>query len=154
MAGDESSLFPGVAGGEGWGEGALWCVGEAKSKKASIRRPGGISSGRFKFKTPRNAPEEVIHIDSRFITSSDKESKESSGPIKAVKAHDPHSSGSRQIALDMDKYKPTEKPPEVKLDLGAGDYLRYMLIFAILVGIFVFFGGQLNQLRKSWDSSE
>jgi len=134
--------------------GTVVSSGEGKNKKASIKRPGGISSGNFKFKTSRNAPEEVIRIDSRFITSSDKEKKDESGPIKAIKGRSPHSQGSRQIAVDMEKFRPTEKPPDVKLDLSAGDYLRYILIFAILMGIFVFFGGQLNQLRKSWDSSE
>ena len=59
----------------------------------------------------------------------------------------------RKIAVDMDKFKPKAPVSDTSFGLSIGDYIRYLLILAIIVVIVIFFGGQLNQLRKSWDSN-
>jgi hypothetical protein len=59
----------------------------------------------------------------------------------------------RKIAVDMDKFKPKAMVSDTSFGLSIGDYIRYLLILAIIVVIVIFFGGQLNQLRKSWDSN-
>ena len=63
------------------------------------------------------------------------------------------SSGKKQaVRLDDLKRKPASQN-DSGWDLSFGDYIRYIVILGILVVIFIFFGGQLFQLRKSWDSN-
>lgn len=122
--------------------------------KKSVRGGGNINSGNFRFRTARMRGDEQIRLDSRFVFSKDKDGSKDSSIIKEIDAKGNNSSrATRKLAVNMDLFKPKEAPPEVNLDLSAGDYLRYILIFAILIGIFVFFGGQLNQLRKSWEKN-
>jgi hypothetical protein len=45
-----------------------------------------------------------------------------------------------------------EEDPEMKdTDLGIGDWLRYLIIIAILIALFIFLGGQALQISKSMD---
>ncbi len=53
---------------------------------------------------------------------------------------------------------PAAKPPskrlddtDANLDVGFGDYLRYLLIAAIIIAILIFFGGQVLQMSKSME---
>jgi hypothetical protein len=126
----------------------------ASDKKTPVRGGTGIASGKFKFRTARMRGEEQIRLDSRFVMGGQKEKEESSSIVKEVQKNPNEGARARKIAVNMDAFSSKDTPIEPTLDMSAGDYLRYMLIFAILVGIFVFFGGQLNQLRKSWDSGD
>lgn len=127
---------------------------EGKEGKKSVKGGGNINSGSFRFKTARMRGDEQIRLDNRFYTSTDKEGSKDSNIVQKIDAKSNNGArANRKLAVNMDLFKPKETPPEVKLDLSAGDYLRYILIFAILIGIFVFFGGQINQLRKSWEKN-
>ncbi|MEZ4873839.1 MAG: hypothetical protein R2827_16685 [Bdellovibrionales bacterium] len=48
------------------------------------------------------------------------------------------------------KYKSVEVEDD-SLDLGIGDYFRYLIIIVILIAIVVFFGIQMNSIMKSLD---
>ncbi|MBY0315737.1 MAG: hypothetical protein K2Q26_09470 [Bdellovibrionales bacterium] len=39
----------------------------------------------------------------------------------------------------------------LSLDLSVSDYIRYIIVFGIIIAIVIFFGGQIAQLRKSWE---
>lgn len=43
------------------------------------------------------------------------------------------------------------KAPDVEADMGFGDYLRYLIIAAIIIALVVFLGGQALQMGKSLD---
>jgi hypothetical protein len=58
----------------------------------------------------------------------------------------------RKIAVDMDKFRPKTPVSDTSFGLSFGDYIRYLLIFGIIIVILIFFGGQINQLRKSWEN--
>ena len=68
---------------------------------------------------------------------------------------------SRNEALKKSKRQerfPAAKPPkkhlkdtDASLDVGYGDYLRYLLIAAIIIAILIFFGGQVLQMSKSME---
>ncbi len=133
------------------GESTVVASTSSSSKKPSVKGGGNITSGNFKFRTARNRPEEVIRINSRFITATDKGKDSDSGILKEIQGKKEGGRNNRKIAVNMDAFKPKETPPDLNVAVSAGDYLRYILIFAILIGIFVFFGGQINQLRKSWE---
>jgi hypothetical protein len=59
----------------------------------------------------------------------------------------------KKILVDMEKFRRKPAQASTDFDLSFGDYIRYIIIFAILIVILIFFGGQLNQLRKSWDNN-
>ncbi len=59
----------------------------------------------------------------------------------------------KKIPVDMAKFKIKPAQSDLTLGLSFGDYLRYIIIFGILILIIVFFGGQLLQLKKSWDNN-
>ncbi len=59
----------------------------------------------------------------------------------------------KKILVDMEKFRRKPAQATTDFDLSFGDYIRYIIIFAILIIILIFFGGQLNQLRKSWDNN-
>jgi hypothetical protein len=60
------------------------------------------------------------------------------------------SQGSKRFLASMNSKPP--KDEDGGLDLGFGDYFRYLLIAAIIIAIIVFFGGQILQMSKSMDS--
>ncbi|MBY0384538.1 hypothetical protein K2X05_05215 [bacterium] len=59
----------------------------------------------------------------------------------------------RKIAVDMNNFKPKKQTSDTGFGLSFGDYIRYLIILALIVVIVIFFGGQLLQLRKSWDNN-
>lgn len=123
---------------------------DAKGNKISARA-SDINSGTFKFRTARMSGDEQIRLDSKFVMGMDKDKEDSSPMIKQLDAKNPNTQVNRKLAFTMDAFRKKDIPPDTNLNLSAGDWLRYLLIFAILIGILVFFGGQINQLRKSWE---
>lgn len=59
----------------------------------------------------------------------------------------------KKIPIDMEKFKRQPAQADLTIGLSFGDYIRYIIIFGILILIIVFFGGQLLQLKKSWDNN-
>lgn len=59
----------------------------------------------------------------------------------------------RKLAFDATKLntKRSVASGDLSLELSVGDYIRYLIIFGIIAAIFIFFGGQIAQLRKSWE---
>ena len=120
---------------------------ENKSKKEYQGYGGGEdASASYRANVQRGGP------GSRVYTKLKNENKEKTLNKKVDLSGKLAGRSSRKIAVDMDKFK--TKPPvsDTSFGLSIGDYIRYILILALIVVIVIFFGGQLNQLRKSWEN--
>ncbi len=121
---------------------------DGKSKKEYQGYGGGEdASASYKANINRGGP------GSRIYTKLKNETKEKTLNKKIDLNGKLAGRSSRKIAVDMDKFKPKPAVSDTSFGLSFGDYIRYILILALIVVIVVFFGGQLFQLRKSWDSN-
>ena len=121
---------------------------ENKSKKEYQGYGGGEeTSASYRANVQRGGP------GSRIYTKLKNENKETALNKKIDLSGKLAGSSARKIAVDMDKFKPKPPASDTSFGLSIGDYIRYLLILAIIVVIVIFFGGQLNQLRNSWDSN-
>ncbi len=121
---------------------------ENKSKKEYQGSGGGEdTSASYRANVQRGGP------GSRIYTKLKNENKETVLNKKIDLTGKLAGRSARKIAVDMDKFKPKQPVSDTSFSLSIGDYIRYLLILAIIVIIVIFFGGQLNQLRKGWDSN-
>ncbi len=111
---------------------------------------GGDSGSAYSSKRYRDGS--TYGLSGKFKTGEDKDKGPAIRKVSARGNAGDGSSGKKQLVrLDDLKRKPAQQS-DGGWDLSFGDYLRYIIIFGILVVILIFFGGQIFQLRKSWDS--
>ncbi len=121
---------------------------ESKSKKELQGYSGGEnSSASYNSRIDRGGP------GSRITTKLKTEPKEKVLNKKIDLQGKLSGRSGRKIAVDMEKFRAKPQAADISFGLSIADYIRYILILAIIVVILIFFGGQLNQLRKSWDSN-
>lgn len=59
-----------------------------------------------------------------------------------------------KLMIDPNKFRTiASKDTSLDLELSFGDYIRYIIIFGLIIMIVVFFGGQLFQLKKGWNNN-
>lgn len=135
------------------GTGSATASLDKNGKKKELKKASS-SSSRFSFRARRMIRDGQIPLSGRFNMSSEAEKqKERPMTIKKLDAKDPIRRVTRKLALNPEQFKPKPQRSDGNIELGFGQWLRYILIIAILVAIVVFFGGQLNQLRKSWEKN-
>jgi hypothetical protein len=89
-----------------------------------------------------------FHLDGRFGMKGDE--KQSGKAQKKLDAKSAKSSSPRQIAFTITDPRKMAKMNEDKpIELGLGDYLRYLIIAAIIIAIVIVLGGQLMQVRRN-----
>jgi Flp pilus assembly pilin Flp len=126
----------------------------SKSKVRGIRRTAVADVGDYSYRSRRQRANGQIPISRAFTMEGDK-SKEKASISRKVDAkgrRNGDGSRSKKFAIDMDKFRTTASaPPDTNLNLSLGDYMRYLLIGGLIIMIVIFFGGQLAQLKKSWE---
>jgi hypothetical protein len=124
----------------------------SKNKRTELKGRGGAEDGASSYSTKKLRDGSQMKISTRFKTNDGKD--KNSGSKKIDMKGKLAGRSSKKISVDMDKFKrQTAAISDTNLELSFGDYLRYILIFAIIVVIIIFFGGQLFQLRKSWEKN-
>lgn len=118
-----------------------------KSKNQTSSYSGGEdASSSYRLQGSRGGP------GSRIVTNIKNEKK-----VETTKKIDLKgkliSRSPRKIAVDMNNFKAKKQTSDTGFGLSFGDYIRYLIILALIVVIVIFFGGQLLQLRKSWDNN-
>ncbi|MCB0407849.1 MAG: hypothetical protein KDD34_06570, partial [Bdellovibrionales bacterium] len=142
--------FPsrGVAAGGGFGKDQAAAKSKTNTGNTNVSTPQGLLSanrGEDRFLVP---PES---LDQRFsMTKAQDDEREKKQPIAKK------DTGDERGARGPTSFKTTaqlkkSKGGEVDVSLGFGDYLRYLLIAAIIIAIVIFFGGQVLQMSKSMD---
>jgi hypothetical protein len=88
-----------------------------------------------------------FHIDRGFSAEDDKKEVRAQ---KKLDAKNSKSNGNRKIAFTVtDPRKAGFAPNDKEVELGFGDYLRYLIIAAIVIAIVIVLGGQLMQVRRN-----
>jgi hypothetical protein len=123
-----------------------------RNKRPELRGSSGLDGDPSGYTTKKLRDGSAMKISTKFKTNDGKD--KNSGSRKIDMKSKMGGRSSKKIAVDMDKFKrQTASISDTNLELSFGDYLRYILIFAIIIVIIVFFGGQLFQLRKSWEKN-
>lgn len=118
------------------------------SKTSSSAGGSGTELSSYSARRKRNGRDSQIRVGLKSKKEQDENSKRKVD-LKGVMS----SRSSKKIPLDLNKFKGRQiAQTEVDMGLSIGDYIRYIIILGLIILIFIFFGGQLLQLRKSWNS--
>jgi hypothetical protein len=125
-------------------------VASLGNKNGSLGK-GGSSGSSGSLITLRKSQQQAngqFRLDGRFGMKGDE--KQSGKAQKKLDAKSAKSSSPRQIAFTITDPRKMAKLNEDKpIELGLGDYLRYLIIAAIIIAIVIVLGGQLLQVRRN-----
>lgn len=127
--------------------------GDSDNKKRIVKRY--VSNPSYSFRTQRRLEEGQMRLSNKWNAGTeDKEKKPFTATIDASGSKGSPKMRGRKLAVDLSKFNP-KKPidGDVGLELSFGDYIRYIIIFGIIIMIVIFFGGQLMQIKKNYEGA-
>lgn len=130
--------------------------GSDDDKKKISRRAGAAPGGSYSMRTQRMRDQGQIPISGSFTMGGmKKDSKPFTARVAAGKKGAAGGSRSgKKLMIDPKKFRTVASDDgSLELGLSFGDYIRYIIIFGIIIMIVVFFGGQLFQLKKGWNNN-
>lgn len=129
--------------------------GASEENKKRVSRKGATSNPSYSMRTNRMREQGQIPLSSSFsMGGMQKDKKSFTARINpAGKKGSEGSSNRGRIKVDPQNFrKVASEEGSLELGLSFGDYIRYIIIFGLIVMIIVFFGGQLFQLKKGYNS--
>lgn len=118
-------------------------------KENSEKTTLGTGTGRGR----RIVRRRVMVLDEEYFTKDEKKKKEKTiNAGKTVKNNGESVSNLRKPRFDLELPEPPKPPPETKdFQLSIGFFLKFLIIAGIVIAIFLFLGGQILQIKKSWE---
>lgn len=105
----------------------------------------------FNYRTNRKRANGQISISGAQLNNNKKDAVDST--IAKLKNKGGNSNlRQNKLSVDPRAFRKIASTDE-SINLSFGDYLKYIIIFGLLILILIFFGGQLLQLKKSWDGA-
>lgn len=126
---------------------------EKKKKKSYTGSTGDAIPAGAKNSSQTNASsrEQGILLNG-YVTQTFKKEEELSEPIPVTATTKQKETEQRKKKRMLIVRKPAQATVEAEdVEWGFGDYMRYLIILAIIVALFVFLGGQAQQVFKSMD---
>lgn len=104
-------------------------------------------------RTNRKISQGQIPVSQRFkMLNAKKETRSFAANISNKGAKGGSELRAKKILFDPSKFRKVASETSTDIEISFGDYLRYIIILALIVMIVVFFGGQLFQLKKGWEN--
>lgn len=142
------SKFKTAPGGGGSGSSSSKKGDKTNTGNTNVSTPGGLGESST---GPNVVRMKTNDLGASFSVKRDLED-EREEKVSVSISKDELKKSKRQERFPAAKALPKNlKDTDPSLDVGYGDYLRYLLIFAIIIAILVFFGGQVLQMSKSMD---
>lgn len=122
-----------------------------KDRSDSSVYTGSTESTNFGSANPYGGGEfvRVAPINDRFSFTDEKDQKSGKGGKSLVKRNTASELRPTRMKVIPKPAKKSEQTADS--DLGIGDYIRYLLIAAIIIALVLFFGGQALQMSRSMD---
>lgn len=128
---------------------------ESSNNKKSISKRSS-SNPTYSMRTNRLREKGQIPISSAFTTGVvKKDTKPFTATVSAIGKKAASARGRNgKLMVDPSKFRTlASKDSSLELGLSFSDYIRYIIIFGLIVMIVIFFGGQLFQLKKGWSNN-
>lgn len=121
------------------------------TKKQAVRR---FDMGpNMNSRTNRKVAQGQIPISQRFkMLKQEKEGRNFQANINSKNSKGGSELRAKKVLFDPSKFRTIASNTSPEIELSFGDYMRYIIILALVVMILIFFGGQLFQLKKGWEN--
>ena len=122
--------------------------GEDDSKKEKSGEDTTLMGGRGGRRIVRRR---VMMLDEEYFTEDEKKKKKK--PAKRseeIRKDGGRVSNLRKPRFDLELPEPPKPLPDTKVKFSFGFFLKFLIIAGIVIAIFLFLGGQVLQIKKSW----